>query len=148
MDKGVEVGTRDSPGSPGWLVHAVGFTLQEICRAGRLGQGTNASSISARRLNSILQIPQAIGKGTGSQSLHFLSVFFCFLGLHLRHMEVPRLGVQSQLQLPAYTTATATSDPSCVCGLHHSLWQHWILNPLSEARDRTCNLMVPSRIHF
>jgi len=24
----------------------------------------------------------------------------------------------------------------------------WILNPLSEARDRTRNLMVPGRIHF
>ena len=29
---------------------------------------------------------------------------FCFvLGLHLRHMEVPRLGVESELQLLAYT---------------------------------------------
>ena len=28
-------------------------------------------------------------------------------------------------------------------GLHHSSWQHWILHPLSEAGDRTCNLMVP-----
>ena len=27
-------------------------------------------------------------------------------------MEVPRLGVESELQLPAYTTATATLDPS------------------------------------
>ena len=31
---------------------------------------------------------------------------------------------------------------------HHSLWQHWILNPLSKARDRTCNLMVTNWIHF
>ena len=30
-------------------------------------------------------------------------------------MEVPRLGVQSELQLPAYTTATATPDPRCNC---------------------------------
>ena len=35
-------------------------------------------------------------------------------------MEVPRLGVQSELQLPAYTTATATPGPSRVCDLHHS----------------------------
>ena len=28
-----------------------------------------------------------------------------FLGPHLRHMEVPRLGVESELQLPTYTTA-------------------------------------------
>uniref|UniRef100_A0A8D0RRC0 Glycerophosphodiester phosphodiesterase domain containing 1 n=1 Tax=Sus scrofa TaxID=9823 RepID=A0A8D0RRC0_PIG len=30
-----------------------------------------------------------------------------------------------------------------VCSLHHSSRQCWILNPLSEARDRTCNFMVP-----
>jgi len=37
---------------------------------------------------------------------------------------------------------------SHVCDLHHSSWQRRILNPLSEARDRTRNLMVPSQIHF
>ena len=35
-----------------------------------------------------------------------------FSGLQPWHMEVPRLGVESELQLPAYTTATATQDPS------------------------------------
>ena len=39
-------------------------------------------------------------------------------------------------------------DPSCVCDLHHSLWQRRILNPQSEASDGTHNLMVPSRIRF
>ena len=79
--------------------------------------------------------------------LFFVCVgFFCFLGPHLWHMEVPRLGLKSELQLLAYATATATSDLSRVCDLHHSSWQCWILNLPSEARDRTCNLMVPSRI--
>ena len=32
----------------------------------------------------------------------------------LSHMEVPRLGAKLDLQLPAYATATATSDPSCI----------------------------------
>ena len=39
--------------------------------------------------------------------------FFCFcffFQLHLWHMEVPRLGVESELQLPTYTTATAMPD--------------------------------------
>ena len=63
-------------------------------------------------------------------------------------MEVPRLGVQSEVQLPVYTTATATSDPSCIWNLHHSSRQHQILNPLSEARDQTHNFMVPSWIRF
>ena len=49
-------------------------------------------------------------------------------------MEVPGLGVESELQLPAYTTVTAMPDPSCVCNLHHNSWQHQILNPLSEVR--------------
>jgi len=47
----------------------------------------------------------------------------------------------------AYAKATATPDPSRVCNLQHSSWQRRILNPLSKARDRTRNLMVPSRIH-
>ena len=28
----------------------------------------------------------------------------------MQHMEFPRLGVRSELQLPAYTTATATQN--------------------------------------
>ena len=30
----------------------------------------------------------------------------------------------------------SNTDPSHVCDLQHSLWQHRILNPLSEARDQ------------
>ena len=36
--------------------------------------------------------------------------FFFFLWLHLLHMEVPRLGVELELQLLACTTATGTLD--------------------------------------
>ena len=63
-------------------------------------------------------------------------------------MEVLRLGVESELQPLAYAAATGVQDPSHVCDLHHSSWQHRIFNPLSEAKDRTCNLMVPSWIRF
>ena len=63
-------------------------------------------------------------------------------------MEVPKPGVESELQLPAYTTATETWDPSLVCDLHHSSRQCQILNPLSEARDRTHILTDPSQIRF
>ena len=77
------------------------------------------------------------------------SFFFLllFLGLHLWPMELPRLGVKSELQLPIYTTATATRDPSRVSNLHHSSWQHQILNPLSEDRDHTRILLDTSGIH-
>ena len=71
---------------------------------------------------------------------------FFLLWLHPWHMEDPRLGVETELQLPAYTTATAMPGLSLVCGLHHSSWQCRILNPLSQARDRTHILVDTSRI--
>ena len=70
----------------------------------------------------------------------------CSLGLHMQHMEFPRQGLE--LQLPAYTAAIATWDPSRICDLHHSSWQHRILNPLSEARHQTHILMDTSQIHL
>ena len=73
---------------------------------------------------------------------------FVFLRPHSLHREVPRPGVQLELQPPACTTATATPDPSGVCNLHHSSRQHQTLNQLSKARDQTCNLLVPNPIHF
>ena len=39
-------------------------------------------------------------------------------------------------------------DLSHICDLHHSSWQHLDPQPLSEDRDQTGNLMVPSWIHF
>ena len=48
-------------------------------------------------------------------------------------MEDPRLGVELELHQPAYTIATAMPELRCICKLHHSSEQCWILNPLSEA---------------
>ena len=62
-------------------------------------------------------------------------------------MEVPRLGVESELQLLVYATATATQDLSRVCDLHHSSRQLGILNPLGEARDQTHILVDASQVH-
>ena len=55
-----------------------------------------------------------------------------FLGLHLQHMEVPRLGVELELQLLAYTTAMG--NPSHTCDLRDSSWQCQI--PTQWARPR------------
>ena len=44
----------------------------------------------------------------------FCFCFFAFLGPHLQHVEVPRLGVEIR------ATTTATQDPSHVCNLHPS----------------------------
>ena len=48
-------------------------------------------------------------------------------------MEVPRLGVKLQLQMPAYATAHSKAG---------------IFNLLSEARDWTCILKDASQIRF
>ena len=62
-------------------------------------------------------------------------ILFYFLGLHRQHMEVPKLGVASELQLQAYTTAVTMPDLILIHDLFHILRQCQILNPLSEARD-------------
>ena len=61
-------------------------------------------------------------------SIHETFFFGFFFMVHLQHMEGPRPGVQSELQLPAYTTAAATWDLSLVCNLYHSSGQCQILN--------------------
>ena len=72
------------------------------------------------RLNLIAAIPEII-----------IIIIIIFLVLHLQHMKVPRPGVKSGLQLPAYSSG-----------------QHQIPNPLSGARDRTCILMDTSQIRY
>ena len=63
-------------------------------------------------------------------------------------MEVPRLGVESELPVLPCATATAKQKLSLICSLHHSSWRRRILNPLSEARDQTRILMDTIRVCF
>ena len=60
-------------------------------------------------------------------------------------MEVPRLGVQSELQLTAYTTATAMCDLSCIWD---SSEKCQVPDPMSEARDQTHIFMYTRWICF
>ena len=57
-----------------------------------------------------------------SFSLYMFSLFFFFssLGPYLQHMEVPKLEVESELQLLA--CATAMPDLSHILDLCYSLW--------------------------
>ena len=50
-----------------------------------------------------------------ADSFHFIYLFIFFLRPHLQHMGIPR--------------------PEVKLKLRHSLWQPWILNPLSKARE-------------
>ena len=69
----------------------------------------------------------------------FVSVFcFVFLGPHPWHMDIPRLGVESELQLLAYATARAMADLSHICNPHHCLQPCWIF--LSTEQGQGLNL--------
>ena len=72
----------------------------------------------------------------------FLFFFLLFLGPHLLAHG------NSQARGWIGAVATATRDPSGICDLHHSSRQGQILNPLSEARNRTCILMDTSLVHY
>ena len=81
-----------------------------------------------------------------SISQNFFCFWFFFLGLHQWPMQVPRPGVESELQLLAY--ATTKPDLSHICHLPHSSRQCQILNPLSKARDQTHILIDTSWLCF
>ena len=69
--------------------------------------------------------------------------FFFFFGLF---KVAPAAYGSSQAR--GLNGATATQDPSRICDPHHSSRQHRILNPVSDARDRTRNLIDASQIPF
>ena len=76
----------------------------------------------------------------------FIYCLFVFLGpYHMAYGGSQASSLIGAVAL-AYAKATATQDPSHVCDLHHSSRQGQILNPLSEARGWTRNLVVPSQI--
>ena len=63
-------------------------------------------------------------------------IFFFFMAVSVSYGSSRARG-WIRAAVEAYATATAIPDLRCICDLHCSLWQHWILNPLSKARDRT-----------
>ena len=76
--------------------------------------------------------------------------FFFFLFVFSRAAHVAYRGSQDRGLIGAVAACLHQSpaiwDPRCICGLYYSLRKHWILNLLSEARDWTPNLIVPSWI--
>lgn len=60
-------------------------------------------------------------------------IAFSFGGTHVLPMDVPRLGVTSDLHEQASAIARAMWDPSCIWDLQHSSGQPRILILLKEA---------------
>ena len=78
--------------------------------------------------------------------LFFWSFFFClFWGRTWVYGGYQATGI-IRATAAGHSQAAARGDPSRVWDLHHSSQQRRILSPLSEARDQTRNLMVPSCI--
>ena len=73
---------------------------------------------------------------------------FCFVLFCLIFRATPMAYGGSQARGPIGSAATAASDLSRICNLHHSSRQSRIFSLLSEARDQTHNLMVPSWIRL
>ena len=128
-----------------WIITVLLSTVRWVCLSGVYFWTLCCTDLCVYAFTNTT--PSSLLEKFYSKFFGFCCLFFCFLGLHLWHMEVPRLGVESELQLPVYTTATATWGLSRICSLRHGSWQHRILNWLSEARDWNCILMDPSRVH-
>ena len=64
-----------------------------------------------------------------------------FLGPRPRHTEVPRLGVELELWLPACITSRAATrhlpDPSHICHLNHSSRPPRLLSPIEQGQGST-----------
>ena len=58
-----------------------------------------------------LRCGRMIERGSGFFFVLFF-LFLLFLGLYLWQVEIPRLGVELEMQLPVYTIAIAMPDPS------------------------------------
>ena len=110
------------------------------------GGGEWVVGMGSRELEKMPMEEAPTGSSWISEFILFL--FPSFLGPHLWHMDVPRLGVEWELQLLAYTAATAMPDPSHLCDPHRSSQHCQILSPWSRARDRTHIFMDTGQIHF
>ena len=80
-------------------------------------------------------------------SFFFFFFFFVFLGAPVAYGDSQARG-QIGTVAASLHHSRSNVDPRYICDLHHSSQQCQILNLLSEARDQTHNLIVPSWICF
>ena len=79
----------------------------------------------------------------GLQEVLLFKIKTFFLLFMAARMEVPRPGVELELQLPAFTTATATQDLTYTTACGNSGPQ-----PTEQGRDWTCVLVDTSQIPY
>ena len=75
--------------------------------------------------------------------IFFIILFFClFRAAPMAYGSSRARGWFRAAAADLCHSTTAMSDLSHICDLHHRLWQHGILNPLSEARDWTSSSWI------
>ena len=97
----------DLPGSPGGICSL--FSLEGFANEVHLLPSHQSNQVTAR----VSTVPVCGTLQVMAPSVlclrwiqnFFFFFFFWLFGPHSQHMEVPRLGVKSELQLPTYTTA-------------------------------------------
>ena len=85
------------------------------------------------------------------QSLfHFVLVFvlFCLFRVSPMAYEISQAQGQIRASAAGLHHSHSMQDLSCICDPHHSLWQHQIPNPLSEARYQTHILIDTHQICY
>ena len=82
-----------------------------------------------------------------SQAIIFSSQYFFFMAAPMAYGNSWARSQMGAVAAGSSITAMAMWDPSGICDLYHSLWLHWIFNPLSEARDQTRILIETTSSH-
>ena len=99
------------------------------------------------RVLSIRQDPRAKFRSLLTKLALFIYLFI-YLFCLFRATREAYGDSQARGWIRAYATGTATPDLSRNWGLHHNSQKRQILNPLSQARNRTCVLRDASQICF
>ena len=127
-----------------WALHSIQLLLSPFCRCWPQGHSLG-NNLHITFHVSTWPLEKPAHDITGYDIILFYVLLF---EPHSQHMEVPRLGVEWELQLPTYATATAARDPNCVFELHHISGQQGIPDPPSKGRDWIHILMDTSQTRF
>ena len=98
-------------------------------------------------VNVVVQSRRKLG-GYCNLHLSFLPFFFFFLlrAMHATYGNSQARGRIGPAAAGLHHSHSNTGSKLHICDLHHSSWQHQILNPLSKTRDRNPILMDASRV--
>ena len=85
------------------------------------------------------ELPYPVGSALERTKYIYIYMYVCIyllptvlVGYRSSHARVQ---IGAEAAAAAFATATGMPNPSHICKLCSRLWQHWILNSLSDARD-------------